>query len=532
LASLALFAVALSAYLAFLTVHYSYDAVASGILLYQWVIAGKVEPLFHRYHVLYLPFAAGVEWILTRIRIEVDPLTLLQVLNALFAAASVALYHRLARAFGLDGLGSAMLAVLFGGGFSYWYYATNGESYPISVFFLLLAFLSAARTPDGASWARSCAPGVWIGLAAGFHGSCLLALPGLVVLSWPGGHDRRGYRRVAATILAAGLVLGGAYVVRYLVIQRTDPVSRLNEDASAFAGEEGWSIRPRLLDQWRSLAHSMAPADWPALPSSHPRVTRALDAGLLALTLVPLALLPGVDRIRRRPALAAAVWAAVSFVFFSSYFAGSPKFATYQWAPLLLLVGLARQQAAGRPSVRLATTAALAILVGANLYCSFDLVRRQTDVESNPHLTRARAIARLTEPDDLIVHLGRGEDQYQKVYTPYFAVRRSLALDPYFRAGATAGQPLQALEARLVSAAAGSGRIVVLGDAVEPGPAGREFERAHGIQEGALSRFFAARRPRLLAEDPATGRVWMLTSPASREPEASPVPTRNLMPLH
>ena len=125
LASLALFAIALSAYLAFLTAHYSYDAVASGLLLYQWMATGHVEQLFHRYHVLYLPVAAGAEMILSRIGLEVDPLTLLQMLNAPFAAGCVALYFRLARAFGIDGPLSAMLGMLLGGGFSAWYYATN-----------------------------------------------------------------------------------------------------------------------------------------------------------------------------------------------------------------------------------------------------------------------------------------------------------------------------------------------------------------------------------------------------------------------
>ena len=270
LASLALFAVALSAYLAFLTSHYSYDSVAGGVLLYQWMASGNVGQLFHLYHVLYLPLAAGVELMLGRIGLEVDPLTLLQMLNAPFAAGCVALYYRLARAFGLDGLLSAMLSLLLGGGFSAWYYATNGEPYPISIFLLLLAFLSAARIPDRTSWGRSCVPGAWLGLATGFHGTCLLALPGLVVLTWPRGRHRAGFPRVAEMIVAAGLVIGLLYAVRYLLIHQTDPVFGLSADASAFASEEGWSIRPRLIDQWRGLARSMAPTDWPALPTGWP----------------------------------------------------------------------------------------------------------------------------------------------------------------------------------------------------------------------------------------------------------------------
>jgi hypothetical protein len=217
--------------------------------------------------------------------------------------------------------------------------------------------------------------------------------------------------------------------------------------------------------------------------------------------------------------LAVAVWAAVSFVFFSMYYVGSPKFASCQWAPLLLLVGFALQQVTPRAPLRPGAAAILAAVIGTTLFCSFDLVRRGTDPGSNPHLARALAIARLTGPEDLVVHLGRGENQYQKVYTPYFAVRRSLVLEQYFDpAHATVGQSMQALEARLASAAAGSGRIVALSDAVEPGASSREFEKAYGMQKGSLARFFAAYRPRLLAQDPEAGRVWLLTAPAPPEP--------------
>src|SRR5437867_9934837 len=83
LVSLALFGTALTAYLSHFTAQYSYDSVASGVLLYQWMAGGSAASLFHRYHVLYLPAAAGTELFLKRIGVEVDPLTLLQALNAL-----------------------------------------------------------------------------------------------------------------------------------------------------------------------------------------------------------------------------------------------------------------------------------------------------------------------------------------------------------------------------------------------------------------------------------------------------------------
>jgi len=523
LATLAFFALALTGYLTFFTAHYSYDSVASGVLLYQWIASGRFAPLLHRYHVLYLPAAASAELFLRTIGVQVDPLTLLQALNAFCAAASVALYYRLMRAFELDSLLSAILTLLFGGGFSVWYYATNGEPYPISWVFLILAFLTAARMREGASALRSSVPGAWLGLGAAFHGTCLLALPGLAVLSWPHARTRGGARRIAGVIVAAGLVVGAPYAVRSLLTQRSDPASGIAADTAAFAREEGWSRVPQLIDQWRGLAWSMAPTDWPSLPTSHPLVTRTASQGLLAATLLPFLLLLGCERGRRKAAIGAAVWFAVSFLFFSVYFAGSPKFAGYQWAPLLLLIGLALQHSGAHARVRLSATAAFAALACTTLVCSFDLARRQTDPASNPHLARALAIARLTKPNDLVVHLGRGENQYQKVYTPYFAARRSLVVERYFDPEhASVDQSMQALEARLATATAGPGRIVALSDAIEPGASSREFEKANGLQEGSLARFFAAYHPDLLAQDPAAGKLWLLTAPAEKGPQEIP----------
>ena len=154
----------------------------------------------------------------------------------------------------------------------------------------------------------------------------------------------------------------------------------------------------------------------------------------------------------------------------------------------------------------------LGVLVAATVFCSFDLVRRQTDPASNAHLARARAIGRLTQPDDVVVHLGRGDDQFQNAYTPNFAARRSLSLEQSVaRAAGSAGPSFEAIEASLRSAVAAPGRVVVVADALQPGASSLEFERAHELPEGSLVRLFAAHDPQLWARDPAVGSLWVLT---------------------
>ena len=508
LIALAIFALALSLYLTFLTAHYSYDSVGGGILLYQWMAQGKVEQLFQRYHILYLGAAAGVEMILSRIGVELDPLTLLQLLSAAFAAGSVAVYHRLARALGLKGALSALLTVLFGGGYGSWYYATTGESYPISIFFLLLGFLSALQAPPDARWLRSALPGAWLGMATLFHGTCILALPGLALMAWPGERERGRWRRVIAATVGAVVVIGIPYLVRYAL----RPTGVLGGDLTIFTAESGWAFPPQFIEEWRSLAHFMVFPDWPGLAPSHPGFAKLLEFSLLALTLLPLAMFFRSDAARRQLALSVGVWFAASFVFFSAYYPGTSKFIAYVWAPLLLLVGLAIQHLARQRAHHVTAGVALATLVGATLFCSFDLIRRQTNAESNLHLMRSKAIGRLTQPDDVVVHLGRGNDLYQNAYMPYFAARRSLSLEQSVaRVQSDASPSVESIEASLASAVAAPGRVIVVSDALDSGASSLEFERVHRLPEGSLARVFAAHDPRLLGEDPAVGSLWLLT---------------------
>src|SRR5262249_43948094 len=112
LAPIAIFAVSASVYLSLPTTHYSYDSVASGILLYQGLTAATTARLFPPSPALSPPAAAACDWLLRRIRSEVDPLTLLQVLSSVFAAASLAVHFRLARALGLRVATSTLLTLL------------------------------------------------------------------------------------------------------------------------------------------------------------------------------------------------------------------------------------------------------------------------------------------------------------------------------------------------------------------------------------------------------------------------------------
>jgi hypothetical protein len=505
---------ALALYLAFRTAHHSYDAVAGGVLLYQWIVTGNPGPLFHEYHILYLPLAAVVESLLRPLGIAPDPLTLLQLINAVAASIAVALFYRLAREFGCDRILSLVLTGVLGLSTHFWFYATNGEPYAVSIVFLLLAFLSALRKRSGFSVAQLVLPGVWLGLATTVHITCILALPALMILKI--GARRDAARQVVVGVVAAGLVAATPYVASFAIFHGKSLAAGLADELAASAQPHysmplWWSFDVRnLFWNWKGLVRSAVPPELLYAPSSFPAFARAVGVALAGITLVPWIAL--VARLRRpsRETLALAVWFATTFVFFCTYNVGSDKFATYQWAPLLLLTGVTITRLDPGRTATIVVRAAGAVVLAGVLVGSADVARKQADPETNPHLTRALALARHTSPRDLIVHLGRGGTEYQKVYTPYFALRPSLILDFHFdKNRRSADEAFALLSERLAAHTARGGRVVVLHDVFASADS-REFERMHDLDPGALYDFFASENPLPLASARATGRLWLL----------------------
>jgi hypothetical protein len=520
LAAVVIFVAAVSLFFGFMTTHYSYDAVAGGVLLHDWIVKGEADKLFHKYHILYLPLAAAVAAGLTAMGVESDPLTLMQTINVLFAAGALSLFFLLARRLGIGRPIALIVTALYASGFSFWYYATDAEPYVVSIFFVMLAMLSALNVPAHAAvLSRLVRPGIWLGLAIGFHVTCVLALPALLLAIWPGLCCSRPYRRVVVVAVAAAVVAVMPYAGVYAYFDGTDPITGLTKDlkktvAPRYSKTQWWSLQPgNVVSQLGSLGTSMVPKQRWNLEEAWPRLSGVVRWGLLALAMSPFALLArGAAPVRRIWMLLA--WFLATWLFFSMYNSGSIKFASYQWAPLLLLIGLGIDRMRSAPVAQRAAMGLAAALVIGVFANSFDLIRRQTDPASNPHLARATAIANHTEPDDVIVHLGEDDARYQKVYLPYFAVRRSMILPFCFNKDVRESQAsLRLVGERVVEHMRQGRRVVLLRDVAEPTDTRRRFEALHGLPEDSLGELFGHFAPRRLANDPVLGDVWALDVP-------------------
>lgn len=520
-----IFAAGLSLYLLYPTAHYSFDAVAGGVLLNQWIASGKSVQLFHKYHILYLPLGAAAERALRSVGVLVDPLNVMRLINAFFAAAAAAVYYILALRLELDRYIALVLSVFFCLGYSYWYYATDAESYPVSTFFLLLAFLAALNASSAASVPRACLAGVCLALAVDFHITCIVALPAAALAVWPKDPSRTaalGARQVSALVLTTIVLACVPYGSTYLVHEHNDLISGFAGDFSAtlkpdYRDTRWWSVSPRnLVDEWRGLAGALAPEQSRDVVSSHALLTRTVQWGLLALSLSSLLLLlPTKSRKPRARWVVLLAWFLPTFLFFSTWAVGSDKYAAYQWAPLLLICGCALERTATHRGIHLASLTGVTLLAVLTLVCSHDIIRKQSDGATNPHLQRTLAIAARTSPDDLVIHTGRGENQYQKVYLPYFGGRPSLILD--FHLDKTRWDTPTALShvgGRIDASLAARKRVLVMADVAEAGPQLDQFEDLHGLDRGTLARFLEAYRPTVLAWDEVLGRIWELHPPA------------------
>ena len=525
LIAILIFAITLSLYLIVPTAHYSFDAVAGGVYLNQWIALGRAAQLFHKYHILYLPLIAVVERALRSVRILIDPLNAAWVVNAFFAAGAATAYYLLTLRFGIGRYLALVITAVFSLGYALWYYATDGEAYAVSLFFLLLAFLIARSASSSGRLTPACLAGVALALAVDFHVTCILALPAALLAVWPQGAPLRSAhaaRQVFALGLTTMVLASVPYAAVYLSQEHSDVVSGFAGDLSAtihpdYRDTRWWSASPRnFVSEWRSLADSLAPVRSRDVDASFPQLARMTQRGLLALSLSPLLLLlpRGSGRPSWESGIVPLVWLLPAFLLFSSWAVGSDKYAAYQWAPLLILAALALERAAAAGGRRWAILGAVTLLAAATVLCGYDVVRKQSVGETNPDLQRALAIAECTGADDLVVHTGRGDYQYQKVYLPYFAVRTAIVLDFQFdKTRWDAQTALGRVAGRIGVHLAAGKRVFLMADAAEPGPQRDQFEDLHGLARGTMARFFAGYRPTVAAQSAILGRVWELHAP-------------------
>ncbi|MCX7717226.1 MAG: hypothetical protein N2111_02330 [Candidatus Sumerlaeaceae bacterium] len=344
--------------------------------------------VFRPHNLLYLPSALLVHRTAKTVWPDFDPFLSGQLLAAAAGAASVGLFYVLmARLLGLGR--AALLTALFATTHALWAMSTEVEVYTLALLPQVALYLwLLARRPQGV------VGGCYWGLAIlGHLTNVLLALP--LAAAWVA---RRALRRpavAASVVLTAAGLAAGVYLIAGLAVE---------------------GVRsPRGMLQWIEAYALSQPAYGLAALSQIPLGVRgladSLAAGAALYWLAPHLLLFGLASVMvfrrwrmsaRRGAAMAAAHLAANAAFFTWWEPLNIEFWVATTLPLLVLVALGWRAASGALTRHALTVLLVAALAVQIVFNTPRIVARR-DPAGDEWLERARRVAAVTKPYDLIV---------------------------------------------------------------------------------------------------------------------------------
>jgi len=498
---------ALGIYLAFPTANYSYDAVAYVSFIHRASFLGMDQHLWNNYHILYIPLGYLLEKAFLWFGGMPEVLLLMQITNALFSALSLFVFFKLVYSEVKDSLITLVTVGLLAFSYAYWYYSTDPEVYPPCIFFLLLTFHYALRLAHRRKYLDSFYAGLFGGMAFGFHVSSLLI--GLVVflalaLQNPQGRLSGAYfiKQFCIYLGVFFLVAFTPYYIRNHYYANQSVIKEMSELLVYVAREEGELFkRPyNPLVEYQGLQEGFSPwgpEDSELFPLDR-LVTRAL---LLSIYLAVLWQAKSLWRQFRKPTGLLGAWAISYFLFFTAYNIGSIKFAPFQLIPVFFLFGLATKiflKGLQRASLVKGLLGVGVFLLAEVNFVGF--IYPESQLENNLNYQKALFIQQHTQPGDLVIHYGIGENILQKVYLPYFAGRDELILDFTFNPyRASYSEALTFLDQRIAQRAAQGRQVFIFSELLEDEALIRQFHAKHKLPEGLLKKFFLRYQPRLHA---------------------------------
>ena len=483
-------------YLGWLSSRYNLDGIVYAFNLGK-AVAGDFSLLWHPHHLLYGPFTylfyraiapAGFGYLLS-----------MQLLNALFGAGCLFLFHRTAMAFLPSRFAAGIATAGLGGSYIFWFYSIEPEVYVPHTFFTLLALglllgvrkeRSTGQTP-GDSLLRAAAAGPLIALIGATHVSGLALAPGIMLAQWwpqdaaRPRFDRAGGRR----LLAAALTAAAALAVLYAIGASMDPDTRR-------AGVTQWFLGRTLLqtgDVTSGRHWSLPPESLILLANGFRRslLARASfgEAALVALALLLVIYLVSLRRLLaerpRQHGLFLAFYLP-AFAFFSVWEPVNPEMKVVLLPAVWLAAGTGASVATRWRGPRLAVFLAVVILLlGLN---GSQAIVPGSNPANNHNLIRSWFIRDHTEDNAVVYISGKGDFNDGKIYILFFAGREKVVADWAMQGP----DPVAELAASL---AGHRGRpVYVTRDLADPGSETfRQLAASHRVDPGRLTALFAGR---------------------------------------
>ena len=486
----------LGLYLSTFTAGNTFDAVIYAQAVERAAsMSGFTADFFTPTHVLHLPLAAGVTWLLHAASLPVGGLFVLTLLAALGGAAMAGfMVAALADDVGLPlAVTTAVAAGLAAGT---WFFATDGETNHLALALTLAALLHLRRVLAGQpTWRSIIWAGCLLGVAGGFHltiGTAWIALLLVGLASW-----RTRLRPVVATLSVASIVLAIVHVPRLVMLMRHVRDWRFVHVIS-FSGESsqgGYLLKSGFhpIDELLNTIRSFGP-----------------DAGLastLAIVLPAAWLLAGLVALALRrggPMLAlSGAWLLFTVLLYGAWADLDFEFACFMSTPLAIFgalgVGALVPSARARLCLSVAT-GLLAALIGIAAWRG--TIAPQLDPSANPYRQLADMVAAATSPTDCVLASELAGNR-SKVYIGYFGQREAVIPEFFFGPRIDTTESLRRLTGKMRERCARGAGMFVLPQLIEPGPP------AKGWDADAVRSLLNTLEPRAAVTDPATGRVLL-----------------------
>ncbi len=521
--ALALALIALLVYLGWPSSCFNGDGVVFSFWVESGHYSGETGKLWHPRHLAYCPMGYVLFKAVTAAGIGLRAIHLFQLLDSLFAAATLYLFHVFCARLTHDRVVSIVATIFVAFSYGHWYFAVEPEVYSPNVFCLMLGVYAAWRWSSPESklpwWLRAAGLGVIGALAMANHitSGLLLIVLGWATLWGMRGHDdpsivKRMVAGVAPSLVMAatafGLV-GALYYVGY----RDNPLAQgqgflpwVTGEYNAATGlgydKSYWMITPGAILVWLGGTFRCFVAGGVFLQNDYPWLMPLrvfATGGLLAGVGLYLWQLNRVV-FEHHSAKILIVLAILPMLLFSM--AWEPRgielktsILPFVWLIAAQGMAVARQRLEG--SVRSAIIWAWAFMALCMFAHNFaGSILPGSDPANNRDLTRAHFVREHAEEGAVVYVIGlEGDFGKAKYYLPYFSLRQARVVD--WVLSQQGGKFPQALN----RAFAGDRQrpVYVLSELLEDGPALEALGQKHRIAKGRLIEWFLRRSPELVA---------------------------------
>lgn len=472
----------LGIYVTWLNVNYSYDSVAYAIFISKAINFGKLQ-LWHEYHMLHTLLGYLVGSVVRFFsRDMVESLLLMQLINSVSTGLYLFLFARLLYSLTRNAAVSLLFTMILGFSYGVWFYSTNAEVYPPAMLFSVLALWAFYQECQRHRWSLIVAMGIFAGLAAGFHIASGLLFP--VLLAGLFGHKltKQNVRHALSCCVVLSVIFFltafSPYMYYYHVDKGTNLVAglltTLHKTRSDDVDGDTWWLENGIQfgQEMRGLLRGFA-----IHPERGPVILTITAYVLQAFLLLCLAAIPFYIRSLWEKfgwmVFVAGGSTLVFFLFFSTYNVGSRKFVTFVHIPFLLLAGLAASRIRWSRPVVVLLSIVVVVLCVHNLYAQMQANSR---IENNMQYAKSLFIKEHTDPDDLIIILGAGENIFQKVYLPYFGIREVVILDLLIKKVELSQERIvQYLNWKLFEQWRSGGRVFLMSEVLQESPFMQEF---------------------------------------------------------